>query len=1005
MPITRFARSLLVALWFFTGLAALCAQARPIAFRRLTTEQGLSQDWVSAIAQDHLGFMWFGTLDGLTRYDGRRCLVFRSEAGNAVALPDNRITGLATDAEGRLWISTYKGICYLQPETRLIRRLRLPAPTDPSRVQEDYFSNIAFDKQGIAWSVTDSFLMRLDTRTLKTEYFRIPCKTKQETQVFADSKDRIWVTFLGQHLLRFDIRSRQFTYVRGLDEPRGDPNPWPMYIQEDRNGVVWCADWDKAFYTYDEQRQMFIDLDDGKGIATVFLFDESAGPAPVIWAGGSEHGLWRLDLADMSRRNFPTDRRDPYTHNNTRVHALYRDAKTGIIWIGTETGVEFYNPNAMQFERVFLPEKQGQNQFYTVSGLMPDPVEPDRYWAAVWAVGLFEWNRRSGASKLYEQGKGDVFSNEIFDMVRDAQGAFWLATHKGVERFDPRTQQHRHYPQPAPWNTHGDKTLSVEIGPDGRIWCGNNRGGLSVTDPAGGQVKNVELRDRNGKPYPNALLWDIKADRQGRIMACSPNGLLRYDPAKGYTEQLLARNPPLPASDAACGLDGRLYIGTAEGVYVLDPRDSLLFILDTRKGLYSQTVRKVECDLQGDIWIATTNGLHRYYPETGAMERYAKADGLFVSDHMNGFRVMPNGELFVSGEYSFNIGNPQLLQRRSVPARIALDAIPVPVRPVPIAPGQPFVLQPDESAVSFDIAVLQYGNPRAPALQYRLLGFDDKWRETSQHTITYTNLDGGAYTLQVRIIDEDGMPGQAVLEAPFRVKPVFYKTWWFAMLVLLLFAGIMAGIAWYRHTVRQRMEIMRLRAMELEKRQLLNEIALLKTQVNPHFLFNSLSILSSLVHIDAGLSERFIDQLSRSYRYILEQKDQSLVTLRTELEFIRSYAFLLKIRFEAKFDLQIQLDEALLDQYKIAPLTLQLLVENAVKHNRMSAKEPLVVSVSADAGTLVVRNALRPRPSPEPSTGTGLKNIISRYALLTERPVWAGENEGEFVVRVPLLTG
>jgi LytS/YehU family sensor histidine kinase len=223
--------------------------------------------------------------------------------------------------------------------------------------------------------------------------------------------------------------------------------------------------------------------------------------------------------------------------------------------------------------------------------------------------------------------------------------------------------------------------------------------------------------------------------------------------------------------------------------------------------------------------------------------------------------------------------------------------------------------------------------------------------------------------------------------------------------LLLLLAALVFGISRYRRQVRLRLEAMHARSEELEKQKLLNEIALLKIQVNPHFLFNSLSILSSLVHTNANLSEQFIDQLSRSYRYILEQKDHTLVTVRTELEFIRSYSFLLKIRFENKFDLRIHLDDAILDRYKIAPLTLQLLVENAVKHNRMSVQDPLIVEVFAEGDTMVVKNALQLRPSPEASTGTGLKNIISRYALLTERPVWAGKTDGYFVVRVPLLTG
>lgn len=220
------------------------------------------------------------------------------------------------------------------------------------------------------------------------------------------------------------------------------------------------------------------------------------------------------------------------------------------------------------------------------------------------------------------------------------------------------------------------------------------------------------------------------------------------------------------------------------------------------------------------------------------------------------------------------------------------------------------------------------------------------------------------------------------------------------LVVLALAVGFWSRMLYFRNYS----QMFRHKAESLEKQQLLNEIALLKTQVNPHFLFNSLSILSSLVRINPDLSEQFIDQLSRSYRYILEQKEQSLVTLRTELEFIQSYAFLLRIRFEKKFDLRFDLPDDALEKFKIAPLTLQLLIENAVKHNRMSVKEPLVVEISLGSDeTLIVKNRLQLRSTPSASTGLGLQNIINRYALLTDRPVWAGESEDAFVVKLPLL--
>ncbi|MBK8703801.1 MAG: histidine kinase [Saprospiraceae bacterium] len=179
----------------------------------------------------------------------------------------------------------------------------------------------------------------------------------------------------------------------------------------------------------------------------------------------------------------------------------------------------------------------------------------------------------------------------------------------------------------------------------------------------------------------------------------------------------------------------------------------------------------------------------------------------------------------------------------------------------------------------------------------------------------------------------------------------------------------------------------------------------LKSQVNPHFLFNNLSILSSLVQVNPDLSERFIVELSHTYRYILDQGELELVPLRTEMDFIASFAFLLKIRFENKFDLIARIDEQDMDRYQIAPLTLQLLVENAIAHNAMSVKEPLVVEIFIQDANLLVKNRLQQRPVYPQRAGCGLYNLANRYALVTNRPVWAGPIGDEFVVKVPLLEG
>jgi PAS domain S-box-containing protein len=189
----------------------------------------------------------------------------------------------------------------------------------------------------------------------------------------------------------------------------------------------------------------------------------------------------------------------------------------------------------------------------------------------------------------------------------------------------------------------------------------------------------------------------------------------------------------------------------------------------------------------------------------------------------------------------------------------------------------------------------------------------------------------------------------------------------------------------------------------LEKIAAHAQLESLKTQVNPHFLFNSLNVLASLVHIDANLSEQFIEQLARSYRYLLEQKDKDLVPLQTEVNFVQAFAFLLKIRFEEKLCINIQLSASVLS-LQVAPLTLQLLIENAVKHNSTSYESPLVIDIGHE-GTdwLVVRNNLQIREHSAPSSGLGLKNIKARYALFTKREPRFFIANGNYVAMIPLL--
>jgi len=193
-----------------------------------------------------------------------------------------------------------------------------------------------------------------------------------------------------------------------------------------------------------------------------------------------------------------------------------------------------------------------------------------------------------------------------------------------------------------------------------------------------------------------------------------------------------------------------------------------------------------------------------------------------------------------------------------------------------------------------------------------------------------------------------------------------------------------------------------IRAERLKKEQLQSQYAMLKTQLNPHFLFNSLNVLASLVHIDPDKAESFIEKFARIYRYVLETSQEEIVSLEQEIEFIQSYLYLQQVRFGDSLHIEIQLSEDKKQQY-IPPLALQILVENAIKHNVVSPEQPLQIRIYQNKQTLFVTNTLQKHTHPIHSTGIGLPNLLQRYELLSHLKPQFTEVNGQYIASIPIL--
>lgn len=237
-----------------------------------------------------------------------------------------------------------------------------------------------------------------------------------------------------------------------------------------------------------------------------------------------------------------------------------------------------------------------------------------------------------------------------------------------------------------------------------------------------------------------------------------------------------------------------------------------------------------------------------------------------------------------------------------------------------------------------------------------------------------------------------------VCEIPFNEQGLFLSiSITIGLLVSLILLSVETGVLFFRKWKESLLQVEKYKS-ESAQANLEN----LKNQVNPHFLFNNLSVLSSLVYKDQDKAVDFINQLSKVYRYLLDNKSNELITLEEELKFISSYAYLLNIRYSPNLKIELQIS----DESKgllLPPLAIQLLIENAIKHNEISSESPLVIELKSNEKSFIISNKVNRRISEEPSSKTGLKNIQKRYSYFTDLLISVNDSEGMFSVEIPLL--
>lgn len=312
------------------------------------------------------------------------------------------------------------------------------------------------------------------------------------------------------------------------------------------------------------------------------------------------------------------------------------------------------------------------------------------------------------------------------------------------------------------------------------------------------------------------------------------------------------------------------------------------------------------------------------------------------------------------------------------------------------SPADKHDFKPGENYFQFKYTGINFTNTRALRYRYKLDGYYDKWIYTDEQTVTFPKLPPGNYNFIVQAsIYPDFVP--AVEDSySFNIATPFYLQAWFIIAVILLI--ILLGVWYMKRREKQLKQI-----AELKNDKISFEYEYLKSQVNPHFLFNSLNTLTSLIEDSPKKAVTYTSHLSDLYRNMLAHPDRNLVYLSEELEILENYIHIQKSRFGASLQVNIDIPKDIRDNKRVVYLALQLLVENAIKHNVVAKATPLIVDIFTDNEELVVSNPVRDKVSKEKSSRLGLANITKRYALNTKRKVSYGIQDHTYVVRLPLL--
>ncbi|MBL7810165.1 MAG: histidine kinase [Saprospiraceae bacterium] len=928
---------------------------------RLQQGHELGNAKMTTVMQDSRGWIWCGAQNGLFRYDGlhfqriQLADTFRQAAVSALYEWNGMIwAGFSNGAIGRIpttgnFIPALTGDA--EAEKKFAPSLSLWQIEEGLPQQE--ISAITADPSGALWMATYGeglyvwknnrlYQFGLEDGMSSLDLYALAC----------DTQGRIWAaTDAGINLCQISVNGQK--QVQHLGSENGLPDEIITCLSTDPQGNIWIGTQEMGIARMDAQtlRPVFTTPNWAYGeISTLTVFGSKEA-----WVGTTRDGLIRVDLHHQGAMPLP----DNHPLRHTKTHALWKD-REGLLWSVMDKG------------QLYVAEVRfgiWQPGVSAVQTLLSDRQR--RCWAGC-QDGLYLQDKPSGPFRK-------VLADNVISLWESASGEVWAGTFgNGVAVLDDQGRVRRQLNE-----RNGLINGSVlNIGGRGtEVWLATLGGVMAIGAEGKGEV---QVQTALGTSY----VYKVLTDRQGRVwfgtdgkgLAVLENGVLRFiTEINGTVIKTVYSIVEAP--------DGQIWFSTdREGLFSFNNTDYQHFTIEN--GLHSQQITGLAVDGNGLVHIAYEDGFDLLNPrrKNHVMFCAAAAGGINLNALCtdatgNVWMGMPNGIIRSAAYDEPFLDDPQP----------GITAVSVLLKSVDFQQQNRFPY--NENYIIFNFSGLWFTNPDVVSYRYKLEGFDPDWKVSKDHLASYPNLPPGKYTFRVQTSEHGHFEEVPEASWSFFIEHPFWQQWWFVLLCLL--AGI-SLLWWTIHNRETRLQ----KEAGLKRERVQAQFETLKSQINPHFLFNSFNTLITIIEENPKTAVQYVEHLSDFYRNIMAYRERDFISLKEEMLLVKDFCFLLEKRYETGFKLQVNLGDT---KGQIMPLSLQLLVENAVKHNIISASKPLVVEIlSEQDGYITVRNNLQRKIKAEPSTHFGLQSLIHRYELIGAKPVIVAETSAYFMVKVPV---